>query len=174
MSWAQDLRKIGAEGAPGYVETRLRAAFRQHYRPRRWTWLPLAAALASVVATIALWTPGPVEVAPPPILRASAAPPDLAFQKAPAAVRQSAIRNRQSAMEVATDFFPLQYVADARVWSGGTLVRVSVPRAAMSTFGFPVELERRQERIEADVLLGGDGMARAVRFVQPRPGFGIR
>jgi hypothetical protein len=99
-------------------------------------------------------------------------PPELALRKTPAPVRQSAIRNLQSAMvhEVATDFFPMPYASDGREMGSGVLVRVGLPRAAMTSFGFPVDVERRQERIQADVLLGEDGRARAVRFVQPRPG----
>ena len=45
------------------------------------------------------------------------------------------------------------------------LVRVEVPRAAMIAFGIPISAENANEPIEADVLLGPDGLARAVRLV---------
>jgi len=172
MNWERDLREMGSEGAPGHVETRLRAAFRER-QTRRPLWLPIAVAATVVMAAgLGYWIRRPAErVPPPPVLAAHVAPPRAAFQKVRPVVpvRQSAIRNPQSAMaEVATDFFPLQYVPDARTLGDGALVRVSMPRAAMTTFGFPVDIERRQERIQADVVLGGDGMARAIRFVQPQ------
>ncbi len=172
MNWASDLREIGSEGAPGHVETRLRATFRER-AARRALWLPIAVAASVMIAVAAgavgYWITRPAErIEAPPTLSARALPPQIAFAKAPIPVRKSAIRNPQSAIpEVATAFFPLQYVADARVLANGTVVRVSMPRAAMTTFGFPVDMERRQERIQADVVLGGDGMARAIRFVQP-------
>jgi len=170
MNWVRDLREMGSEGAPGYVETRLRAAFRER-SARRPLWMPIAVAATVVMAVgLGFWITRPAErIEAPPVLAARATPPRTAFAKAPRApVRKSAIRNPQSAMvqEVATDFYPLQYVADAGVLGNGTVVRVSMPRAAMTTFGFPVDIERRQEPIQADVVLGGDGMARAIRFVQ--------
>jgi hypothetical protein len=47
-----------------------------------------------------------------------------------------------------------------------TVVRVQLPRSAMRMVGLPVNEERAGERIRADVVLGQDGIARAVRFVQ--------
>jgi hypothetical protein len=49
---------------------------------------------------------------------------------------------------------------------GGQLVRVELPRSAMASFGLPVNLDRANERVKADVLVGSDGQARAIRFVQ--------
>jgi hypothetical protein len=67
--------------------------------------------------------------------------------------------------EIATDFFPVGY-ADARsLQDGGQIVRVEVPRSALARFGLPVNMERANERIKADVLVGTDGLARAIRFV---------
>ncbi len=177
MNWVKDLREMGSEGAPVHVETRLRAAFRERAARRRTFWAPIAVAASVVLAVAGYWISRPVErVLPPPLLAARATPPQTAFAKGPRApVRHSAIRNPHSAIqEVATDFFPLQYVADARVLGNGTVVRVSMPRAAMTTFGFPVEMERRQEQIQADVVLGGDGMARAIRFVQQRSAVAVQ
>jgi hypothetical protein len=49
---------------------------------------------------------------------------------------------------------------------GGQIVRVQLPRSAMASFGLPVNMERYNERVKADVLLGVDGVAQAIRFVQ--------
>ena len=45
------------------------------------------------------------------------------------------------------------------------LVRVEVPRSAMIALGFDVSADRAEELVEADVMLGSNGMARAVRFL---------
>jgi hypothetical protein len=48
----------------------------------------------------------------------------------------------------------------------GSLVRVELPRSALESFGLPMNMERAGERIKADVLVGSDGLARAIRFVR--------
>jgi hypothetical protein len=45
------------------------------------------------------------------------------------------------------------------------LVRIEVPRSALMALGFAVSAERALEPVEADVVLGPDGQARAVRFL---------
>jgi hypothetical protein len=45
------------------------------------------------------------------------------------------------------------------------LVRVEVPRSAMIALGLDVSADRAEELVEADVLLGSNGIARAVRFL---------
>jgi hypothetical protein len=49
---------------------------------------------------------------------------------------------------------------------GGQIIRVQVPRAALANFGLPVNMDRYNERVKADVLFGVDGRAQAIRFVQ--------
>ena len=48
----------------------------------------------------------------------------------------------------------------------GRVVRVQLPRSALARFGLPVNAERAGEPVKADVLLGEDGTARAIRFVR--------
>jgi len=45
------------------------------------------------------------------------------------------------------------------------LVRVEVPRSAMIALGLEVSADRAEELVEADVMLGSNGIARAVRFL---------
>jgi hypothetical protein len=66
--------------------------------------------------------------------------------------------------EIATDFILLTY--DGEVGSEAQLVRMELPRSAMASFGLPVNMDRADQRVKADVLLGADGLARAIRFVQ--------
>ena len=41
-----------------------------------------------------------------------------------------------------------------------------MPRSALVSFGLPMNIERANERIKADVLIGNDGVAHAIRFVR--------
>ncbi|HEY2973078.1 MAG TPA: hypothetical protein VGJ48_11240 [Pyrinomonadaceae bacterium] len=77
----------------------------------------------------------------------------------------TAIAN-DTASEVATQFMPLAYAGPINLQDGGQLVRVELPRSAMLSMGLPVNMDRYSERVKADVLLGADGLARAIRFVQ--------
>lgn len=68
--------------------------------------------------------------------------------------------------EIATDFMPLGYMNAASLQDGGQIIRVELRRSALANFGVPVNMDRYNEKVKADVLLGVDGMARAIRFVQ--------
>jgi hypothetical protein len=68
--------------------------------------------------------------------------------------------------EIATDFMPVAYGENPNELENGRIVRVEMPRSALAQFGLPVNMERANERIKADVLIGDDGMARAIRFVR--------
>jgi len=67
--------------------------------------------------------------------------------------------------EVATDFIPVMYGTSV-VEPGSQIVRVELPRSAMASFGLPVNMDRADQRVKADVLLGVDGLAHAIRFLQ--------
>lgn len=68
--------------------------------------------------------------------------------------------------EIATDFFPLVNRESLNQLDSGQLVRVELPRSALMSFGLPMNMERAGERIKADVVVGEDGLARAIRFVR--------
>ena len=68
--------------------------------------------------------------------------------------------------EVVSEFIPIGYTINANVEEGAQLVRVEMPRSAMARFGMPVNMERYNERVKADVLVSADGLPRAIRFVQ--------
>ena len=70
--------------------------------------------------------------------------------------------------EVATDFIPLGYMSVASLQEGGQVVRVEVPRSTLVSFGMPVNMDRYNERVKADIIVGVDGMAHAIRFVQEK------
>ena len=70
------------------------------------------------------------------------------------------------AREVATDFMPLGFVNAASLQDGGHIVRVELPRSALASFGLPVNMDRFNEKVKADVWFGVDGLEHAIRFVQ--------
>lgn len=71
-----------------------------------------------------------------------------------------------AAGEVTTDFMPIGYVNSASLQDGGSVVRVELPRSTIVSMGFALNMDRSGERVKADVLMGADGLARAIRFVQ--------
>ena len=70
------------------------------------------------------------------------------------------------ASEIATDFIPLGNINSTTLQDGGTIVRVELPRSALVRFGLPFNMDRVNEKVKADVWLGVDGLAHAIRFVQ--------
>ena len=68
--------------------------------------------------------------------------------------------------EVATDFLPLTHETDSQPMESGQLIRVQVPRTALASFGLPINIERANELVKADLLLAEDGSARAIRFIR--------
>lgn len=127
---------------------RVESALREHVRAlasararRRYAMLATAAMLVGV-AWLATWY-SPEQV---PSTNAR-----IAFTAAPA--------------EVATDFLPLTY--SSLPHEEGEVVRIEVPRAALTAFGLGFgSPELAEGTILADVLVGEDGLARAVRFVR--------
>jgi hypothetical protein len=47
---------------------------------------------------------------------------------------------------------------------GARLVRATMPRSALVSFGLPVNAERAGQPIRVDLILSEDGVARAIRF----------
>ena len=90
--------------------------------------------------------------------------PESRRSPAPAAGRGSV-----PAVEEASEFFPLVYstvpVTDGRI------VRLEVPAAVLPAFGLEADsAQSRRGAVLADVVVGEDGLARAVRFVRPLRG----
>ncbi len=163
-----------AQGAPPEVEARLLGAF--HARRRSGRHRPTIAALAASLAiALLLWpnhTSKPVVSAAPPVLQA----PEAA-RPAPVAVtitnvvrasrkvaRRIAVVRQPEAREVVTDFFPLMNPAPS--FGRGQMLRVQLPAAAMQTVGLPVPDGHLGDLVQADVLVGEEGMPRAIRFVR--------
>ena len=69
--------------------------------------------------------------------------------------------------EMTTRFYPLPYGSGLGLDEGWGLVRVEVPRASLGSLGLPVSAgSASSEMLTADVVVGQDGLARGIRFVQ--------
>jgi hypothetical protein len=68
--------------------------------------------------------------------------------------------------EYATDFIPLSYGGVQKPMESGEVVRLEMPRSALIAFGLPVNVEHGDAPVKAELLLGEDGMARAIRFLR--------
>ncbi len=165
--------------APPEVETRLRQAFRrkQARKQARKTWKRSAvwglAAAAGVAAVIASYPsrPRPEPVRTQAAVQQPAAVPQPIATPAPEIARVVSKPVRKAApvrpaqrREIVTEFFPLVDVAPP--FERGELVRVNLPASAMRTVGLPVREDRLADRVQADVLVGQEGMPRAIRFVK--------
>ena len=85
---------------------------------------------------------------------------DVAAKETPTSITSD------SAAEITTDFMPVGYASATTLQDGGQLVRVELPRSALVAFGLPMNVNRYEEKVKADVFFSADGMARAIRFVQ--------
>ncbi len=174
--------------APSQLPAPRVSAARQYQR--RYLFGAIAAGLLIVFGLLAMRAlqPVPVARAPeiPPIASAGTrAPTDPQFLPPTGRQRVSGYagsRNRSSkpksgvstkpgpvkngSTEIATDFLPLTYGAATNLEEGGRMVRVDLPHSALATFGLPVNMDRANERVKADVLFGVDGLAQAIRFVR--------
>jgi hypothetical protein len=68
--------------------------------------------------------------------------------------------------DVVTDFIPLTYGDSLKPIEKGELIRVRMPRTALLKFGLPMNVESAGIPVKADLLVGEDGMAHAIRFVR--------
>jgi hypothetical protein len=65
--------------------------------------------------------------------------------------------------ETKTDFIALSYAANT---DSGQIVRVKVPGSMMVSLGLKTNVEKESEMVSAEVIVGDDGLARAIRFIR--------
>jgi hypothetical protein len=68
-----------------------------------------------------------------------------------------------AAAEVKTDFIALAY---AREPESGQLVRVKVPSSMMVTLGVVPTVTNPSALVDAEVVVGDDGLTRSIRFIR--------
>ena len=168
-------------GAPVRVEMALRARVRRRKGgAAAWlaAWQAWTAAAAAGVAIFALMLrPAPEAKLPEPA-RFAPDVPEMAYQ-IPERVQAFDEYGKPVAQAAATAhparalptqerrFYSLAY-APPELLANGKVVRVRVPRAALLSFGLPLDAYRPTAgKIDADVIFTEDGIARAIRFVSP-------
>jgi hypothetical protein len=67
--------------------------------------------------------------------------------------------------EYAEEFVPLPYADDPAALEGGAIVRVTLPRSALASFGLPITESDGTDRVAADLVLSQDGTPQAIRLV---------
>lgn len=138
-----------ARDASPAVEARLRAALKH----KRKIW-PYFAAAAAAVACAVFAIPRPPEQT---MHISVAAPPGAVVPTA--RIRAEAPREPR---EMVTPFYALM---EDEPFERGELLRVRLPASAMRSVGLPVAEEHLTDMVQADILVGEEGLARAIRFV---------
>jgi hypothetical protein len=159
----------------------------------RWTLAAAAVLLVSLLAwAMRGWLPGAAsgeqpaptltEAPPAPAATPNVLAPTLAVERSaatasPRSVPRGLTRPKRAApryrierylveSEIATDFLPL---TDRATWPRREhlqTVRVQLPRSVLASFGLPMSVERATEPVAAELLIGADGLTRAIRFIQ--------
>jgi hypothetical protein len=187
--------QLAAETTPLRVERTLLAAVRQQagntatmkLSPRPslnvWQWGAIAAVILILVSMVVLFWQQPrsperqlASTAPPMIPGPSSplqpSPPlDLNKDEAPILIRHRQ-RTRHSIPQTAatngetvTEFFPLIEGEDLSSLDDIRLLTVELPGSALAEVGLPMAPAAETTSVKAEVLLGQDGVARAIRFV---------
>jgi hypothetical protein len=90
-------------------------------------------------------------------------------QMSEAAAKQTKNASRKESLpkaataETKTDFIALSYAANT---DSGQIVRVKVPSAMMVSLGVATNVEKESKLVSAEVIIGDDGLARAIRFIR--------
>lgn len=165
---AEDLQGLEA---PQAVGESLASAFREHHRGveqsrsrtrrLRWAeWMAVAAA-AAALAIVGGWNFSRAHVSH-----------RTTGTSSPISVATNANGGAQQAVPVETaaiedsDFVPVPYGEGLSADDPGMVVRVSLTRSALGSLGYPVDEMNAGDVVQADLLVGDDGLPRAVRLVQ--------
>jgi hypothetical protein len=165
---AAGLRALAADRVrvktPGRIEGRLLAEFRGQNGfvalppARRW-WVPVTSWLAAAT----LLTTAAFMLAVRGRAPGGSAAPDAAAELA--GIDWAASLSLDEGAVTASDFIALPNAPGISPSEDVNLVRVEAPRSAMIAFGYPVPADRASEIVQVDVVLGSDGLARAIRFL---------
>ena len=73
---------------------------------------------------------------------------------------------RTQEVEEVSEFYPITYTDDQDTNDGGQLVRVELPRSSIAAMGIDPPVENESPKVKTDLLIGSDGVMKAVRFVK--------
>ena len=87
--------------------------------------------------------------------------------------KQAVVRTNRPRQPVAQqarhegEFYALSFAGDPNETErGGRIVRVDIPRSTLFAMGVDIPLENEAETVKADLLVGNDGVTRAIRVVK--------
>lgn len=152
----QCLRALADEGprqAPDYVRERLLVEFRKrsaHKRRIAWFTAGIGAAAAALLVMLAIphHSRFPANASPAASI---ASPADLSSVPADTAD---------------AGFYPLPEAEGLPPVEDATVIRVQMPASSLQLMGVALDEEAPTDPVQADILLGQDGLARAVRLVE--------
>jgi len=136
------------------------AAWPARSRAWKWAWVPVALAAA---ALLAFW-PHPKPI--PLVAKTSkTAPAVFTAAEAPAPVAIPHKPKRRAAPVDAGPFIPIPYTMPLAPYERAQVMQVDMPVAELIAAGLPISTSDQGALARADVLVGDDGRARAVRVV---------
>jgi hypothetical protein len=142
----EGLRALAGDGpqeAPAFVEEKLVNEFqRSRARRRNLRVLVATGAIAAGIAAM-LW-----------------------FRPAPTAQPAQSAEVIEAASQDEEGFYRLPEADELPPMESAMVVRVELPMSSLRLMGVPINDERADEAVEADVLLAQDGLARGVRLVE--------
>jgi hypothetical protein len=145
--------------APARLEARLRTEFRKQKRRRALaTWLPAFGIATAAGIALLVWIHGE---------KPSAVPAAAAF-RAPVANQTVAPSINE---EADAGFYPLPEAEALPAAESAMVVRVQLPVSSLELMGVPVGAvpagdDSPDSNVQADLLLGQDGLARGIRLVE--------
>jgi hypothetical protein len=164
------------------AEMRLQAVLPQTSRQRPALATALAGALSAVLLIGAMWAGASLLLGRPKIssslssavhasLRSlgivSTSTPNAALPAGgdEAAAFSPALENENSGTVLSADVFALPYSDPAIANGTETTVRISVPASQLIAWGVPSPARELDDEVAADLLLGDDGLPRAIRIL---------
>lgn len=182
------------ERAPMRLEAQLLSAFRVHRKAvyRTWRrklawWMAAAAVLAVMIGAGLVWHHPSASQHAHRSARAGAATPrdwvapnpPQATLRAPAAEAGDGRHNQPSSRTAKraaptpapepvaelAEFLPLPFGDDDSPLGTAEVVRIRLSESALGVLGLPVSDEASRQPVTADVVIGEDGVARAIRFI---------
>ena len=73
--------------------------------------------------------------------------------------------NGLASSDEGTGFVRLPYADDAASLEGGAVIRVTMPRSTLASWGLPISSVAGTERIPAELVVSADGMPQAIRLI---------
>jgi hypothetical protein len=166
-------KTLQVQRASGRVEEALVQAFREKTRgataplfrlsrKRLWRWLSWGSVFAATVA--AIWIVILGNRRPGALVLHHGQSDSAALATSPGRAEKPPLDEWASA--ATTDFIPLGTCDGSECMDDAVLVHVTLPAEAPLSFGLPINSdEMAAESVEADVVIGSDGIPSAIRFV---------